>query len=301
MPSPAATFRGLLSLALTSLVIGPWSLVISAQPTTTAAAEPLIETHEYARPDGISLTLDLYRPATTSTPFPLVVFVHGGGWTNGDKTVGFKKASWLTEHGFAVASINFRQIDVAGWPAQINDCYAAVRWLRENGARLNLATDHIAAAGTSSGGHLVALMGTRPYPETEPTSSRVQAVVDWFGPADLLTMPPNNVGNGRTAEDVANSNGAKLLRATVREVPELAKDASALYHASSDDAAFLIIHGDADTGVPVDQSLRLHVALKTAGVSSQIVILPGAGHGGKPFETPKARATVVAFLNRVLR
>jgi acetyl esterase/lipase len=296
MPSPASIFRRLrllLSFALTSLVI-------SAQPTIIAA-EPLIETHEYARPDGVSLTLDLYRPTATSTPSPLVVFVHGGGWTNGDKTVGLKKAVWLTAHGVAVASIDFRQIDVAGWPAQINDCYAAVRWLRENGARLNLATEHIAAAGTSSGGHLVALMGTRPYPETESTSSRVQAVVDWFGPADLLTMPPNNVGHGRTAEDVANSNGAKLLRATVREVPALAKDASALYQASHDDAAFLIIHGDADEGVPVDQSQRLHAALKSAGASSQLVILPGAGHGGKAFETKEARTTVVEFLNRTLR
>lgn len=265
------------------------------------AAEPQIETHEYARPDGISLTLDLYRPDRSSGPTPVIVFVHGGGWKNGDKTVGRKKAGWLTEHGFAVASIDFRQTDVAGWPAQINDCYAAVRWLRENGKQLGLDTEHIGAAGTSSGGHLVALMGTRPYPENESTSSRVQAVLDWFGPADLLTMPPNNVGNGRTAEDVANSNGAKLLRATVREVPERAKDASALYQSSADDAAFLIVHGDADEGVPVDQSERLHAALTSAGASSQLVILPGAGHGGKAFETSDARASVVRFFDQHLR
>lgn len=301
MPSPTSIFHRPFSLrqkvSLCSLSL--CCLGFLTLPVT--AAKPRVETHEYARPDGIPLTLDLYRPVKASAPTPLVIFVHGGGWKNGDKTVGLKKAAWLTEHGFTVASIDFRQIDVAGWPAQINDCYAAVRWLRENGESLGLNTERIAAAGTSSGGHLVALMGTRPYPETESTSSRVQAVVDWFGPADLLTMPPNNVGDGRTAEDVANSNGAKLLRATVREVPELAKDASALYQASADDAAFLIIHGDADTGVPVDQSLRLHVALKTAGASSKIVILPGAAHGGKPFETPKARATVVEFLNRTLR
>ena len=144
-------------------------------------------------------------------------------------------------------------------------------------------------------------MGTRPYPETESTSSRVQAVVDWFGPADLLTMPPNNVGNGRTPEDVANSNGAKLLRATVLDVPDLAKDASALYQASPDDAAFLIIHGDADEGVPVDQSQRLHSALTAAGAASKLIIIPGAAHGGKPFETEAARTTVVEFLNRELR
>ncbi|MDB4474635.1 alpha/beta hydrolase, partial [Opitutaceae bacterium] len=259
------------------------------------------ETHEYSRPDGNPLTLDIYRPEVSFGELPVVVFVHGGGWKNGDKTVVRKKATWLTEHGFAVASIDFRQTDVAGWPAQIDDCYAAVRWLRENGEQLGLATKSIAAAGTSSGGHLVALMGTRPYSGDETASSRVQAVVDWFGPADLLTMPPNNVGNGRTAEDVANSNGAKLLRATVLEVPERAKDASALYQASADDAAFLILHGDADEGVPVDQSQRLHAALVEAGAESQLIIYPGAGHGGKAFEAEESRASVVAFLNQNLR
>jgi acetyl esterase/lipase len=243
----------------------------------------------------------MYRPEVSFGELPVVVFVHGGGWENGDKTVVRKKATWLTEHGFAVASIDFRQTDVAAWPAQIDDCYAAVRWLRENGEKLGLATERIAAAGTSSGGHLVALMGTRRFPGHETTSSRVQAVVDWFGPADLLTMPPNNVGNGRTAEDVANSNGAKLLRATVREVPERAKDASALYQASADDAAFLILHGDADEGVPIDQSQRLHAALLEAGAESQLIVYPGAGHGGKAFETPAARARVVTFLNQHLR
>ncbi|GAB5559716.1 MAG: alpha/beta hydrolase [Synoicihabitans sp.] len=265
------------------------------------AAEPKVETHTYAEHESGELTLDIYRPNDESTRTPLVIFVHGGGWKNGNKTVVRKKATWLTEYGFAVASIDFRQTDVAGWPAQINDCYAAVRWLRENGPNLGLATERIAAAGTSSGGHLVALMGTRPYPGRETTSSQVQAVVDWFGPADLLTMPPNNVGNGRTAEDVANSNGAKLLRATVRDVPDRAKDASAMYQVSGDDAAFLILHGDADDGVPIDQSERLHAALLEAGVDSTIVVLPGAGHGGKAFETREVRTKVIAFLNKQLR
>jgi acetyl esterase/lipase len=276
-------------------------ILVNSGLVATANPEPTFATHEYSRPDGNPLTLDIYRPEVSFGELPVVVFVHGGGWKNGDKTVVRKKATWLTEHGFAVAGIDFRQTDVAGWPAQIDDCYTAVRWLRENGEKLGLATERIAAAGTSSGGHLVALMGTRPYPGDESTSSRVQAVLDWFGPADLLTMPPNNVGNGRTAEDVANSNGAKLLRATVREVPERAKDASALYQASADDAAFLILHGDADEGVPIDQSQRLHAALLEAGVESQLIVYPGAGHGGKAFETPAARASVVTFLNQHLR
>ena len=89
------------------------------------------------------------------------------------------------------------------------------------------------------------------------TSSQVQAVCDWFGPSELMTMPPNNVGNGRTPEDVARSNGARLLGATVRDVPKLAADASAIDHVSSDDPPFLIMHGDQDPGVPLQQSRKL--------------------------------------------
>ncbi len=175
-----------------------------------------------------------------------------------------------------------------------------MRWLRSNAKKYNIDVEHIGAFGTSAGGHLVALMGTRRYPGDEEESSNVQAVCDWFGPSDLLTMPPNNVGNGRTAEDVANSNGAKLLRATVREVPKLAKDASALHQVTADDASFLIMHGDKDPGVPLAQSVRLHEALRKAGVSSQLEVIKGAGHGGKLFQTPQARQTVLKFFQRTL-
>ena len=230
-----------------------------------------------------------------------MVFVHGGGWKNGSKNSARSKAAWLVEHDFAVAGIQYRLTDVAQWPAQINDCYAAVRWLRDNADKYQLDAKLIGAWGTSAGGHLVALMGTRRYPGAEETSSQVSAVCDWFGPSDLLTMPPNNVGNGRTEEDIAKSNGAKLLGATVRDVPKLAHDASALQNVSGDDAAFLIMHGDKDPGVPLAQSERLHKALRAAGVSSQLVVLKGAGHGGKSFSSGQSKATVVDFFTRALK
>ncbi len=154
---------------------------------------------EYASPGGHSLKLDLHLPAQVSGRRPAVVFVHGGGWKNGSKASGAKVAAWLAEHGFVVASIDYRLTDAAGWPAQIDDCYEAVRWLRRNADKYSVDSEHIGAWGTSAGAHLAALMGTRPYPGKETTSSRVQAVCDWFGPSDLLTMPPNNIGNGRTA------------------------------------------------------------------------------------------------------
>jgi len=152
---------------------------------------------EYSRPDGHALLLDVLRPKQANGPTPVVVFVHGGGWKNGSRNSGEKNGAWLVDEGFAIVSIDYRLTGAAQWPAQIDDCYEAVRWVRRNAQKYNFDPHHIAAWGTSAGGHLVALMGTRTYPDSEDVSSRVQAVCDWFGPSELLTMPPNNVGNDR--------------------------------------------------------------------------------------------------------
>lgn len=267
-----------------------------------AAAEEyqLIKDLEYSRPNGYSLSLDLYLPEKTGkTPSPVVLWVHGGGWLNGSKKK--CKAAWLTEEGYAVVSIDYRLTDVAIWPAQIDDCREAVRWVRRNADKYGLDADRIGSWGSSAGGHLVALMGTLPYPRNESVSSRVTAVCDWFGPTELLTMPPNNVGDGRTEADVAASNGAKLLGVTVKDSPKLAKRASAYDNVSKDDAAFLIMHGDEDPGVPMKQSVQFFERLQKKKVPSQLEIIKGAGHGGKLFDTPEVRATVAAFFDRYLK
>ncbi len=138
-------------------------------------------------------------------------------------------AAWLTQHGFAIASIDYWLTDVVQRHSQIDDCYAAVRWVRENSDQHKIDLIRVGAWGTSAGGHLVALMGTRPCPDSsEKVLSRVQAVCDWFGPTELLTMPPNNICNGRAEADIAQSKRAKLLGATVRDIPKLAMDASAI-------------------------------------------------------------------------
>lgn len=287
------TYQALLRLCLVLAVTN----CACATPEDRVPARPRVQRDlEYARPDGIPLTLDLFLPADESSgPWPVVVFVHGGGWKNGSKQTGEKTAAWLTEDGFAVASINYRLTDVAQWPAQINDCFEAVRWVRRNAETYQLQPDRIGAWGTSAGAHLAALMGTRPFGGPEDVSSRVQAVCDWFGPADLLTMPPNVVGNGRTEADVAASNGAKLLGATVRDVPDLARDASALHNVSPDDCPFLIMHGDQDTGVPPIQSRQFHQQLCAHGITSTLRIVKGAGHGGKLFHADSSRAVVRTF------
>jgi acetyl esterase/lipase len=245
------------------------------------------------------LQLDLYRPKEASDTLPVVVWVHGGGWKNGSKDR--CPAAWLAAHGFAVASINYRLTHQAQWPAQIDDCRAAVRWLRENAKTFNLTPDRIGAWGSSAGGHLVALLGTLDPPDSEGTSSQVQAVCDWFGPTDLLTMPPNTISETRTEADIAQSNGAKLLGATVRDVPALAKQASALCQVSEDDPPFLIMHGEKDPGVPLSQSQRLHEKLLTAGAQSELKVIANAGHGGKEFQAPEAKQLVLDFFSKTLK
>jgi dipeptidyl aminopeptidase/acylaminoacyl peptidase len=128
----------------------------------------------------------------------------------------------------------------------------------------------------------------------------VKAVIDLYGPVDLLTMPPNMPGPGKTETDLAQSNGAIMLGGIIRDIPEKAKAASALYHVSKDDAPFLILHGSKDPGVPLDQSQRLHAALGEVGVTSTFHIVEGAGHGGKEFNTPEVEAVIRTFLQAQL-
>lgn len=254
----------------------------------------------YAQPPTGPLALDLYLPEQpTAEKLPVVVWVHGGGWKGGSKQN--CPFTWLAAEGYAVASLDVRLLPTAIWPAQIEDPRAAIRWLRTHAADYGLDPARVAISGGSSGGHVAALVGTLPAPAGETVSSRVQAVVDLYGPTDLLTMPPNLPGPGKTDADLAKANGAILLGGIVRDRPELARQASALHQVSADDPPFLILHGDADPGVPLDQSVRLDARLREAGVPSELHVLKGAGHGGKAFDTPEVRAVIRAFLGHTLR
>ena len=291
--------RPVLSILITIM----FSININAQKKKNSQKLPdyinKISDIEFAKEGEKSLKLDLYLPKDSSEKVPVIMWVHGGGWKQGSK----EKAQglWLVKEGYAVASISYRLTQEAIWPAQINDCRSAVRFLRSNAAKYNLDPSKIAAWGGSAGGHLVAVLGTQELPKDEKVSSRVQAVLDWYGPADLLTMPPNVVSDKRTIEQVSNSNGAKLLGKTVCDVPDLAKEASAFWNVSKDDPPFLIMHGDKDPGVPVEQSMKLHEKQKEIGAPTELFIVKGAGHGGKLFQTDEAKKVVLTFFDKVLK
>jgi acetyl esterase/lipase len=242
--------------------------------------------------------LDLYLPDKTDKPDkaegrrPLIVWIHGGAWLAGSKDR--CPAVFLVPKGYAVASVNYRLSQHALFPAQIEDCKAAIRWLRANAGKYHLDPDHVGVWGASAGGHLVAMLGTAGgVKELEgkggnlDQSSRVQCVVDWFGPSDLPTM-----GGGHNNPD---SPEARLIGGTVRQNPEKARKASPLTYVSKDSAPFLIMHGDRDNLVPLGQSESLAAALKKAGVEAKLVVVKGNGHGGPGFNSPANRKLIEEF------
>jgi len=229
----------------------------------------------YKRVNDIALTLDLYRPEEVSGLLPVIVCIHGGHWGAGGKEK--CPAVALVQDGFAVASINYRRTTTAPFPAQIEDCKAAVRWLRANASTYHLDPDHIGVCGYSAGGHLAALLGTSGgVPELEGSgdnmqySSQVQAVCDVAGPADLLAM--TNLGPKRTFAIEG------LLGGPVEKDKAKAIAASPIHYVSKDDPPFLIVHGEGDRVVPVEQSQRLYEELRKAGVNATLKILPHVGH-----------------------
>lgn len=259
--------------------------------------------------------LDLYAPVTGKGPSPVVVWVHGGGWAAGDKRL--SPASFqlrLVERGYAVASVNYRLSGEATFPAQIQDVKAAVRWLRANAGRYGLDPKRVGAWGSSAGGHLAALLGTSGGVEAlegaslgnRKQSSRVQAVVDWYGPTDFLVMDSQAEAIGcprRFGHGAPGSPEARLLGATIGERPELARAANPVTYASRDDPPTLIEHGSADCTVAPGQSVLLRDALAPLLRKNRVWfnVLEGSGHGGPAFSSEENIALVLRFLDRYVK
>lgn len=249
--------------------------------------------------------LDLYLPKSDG-PLPLVIWVHGGGWRQGTKG-GNLPALRLTRLGYAVASIDYRLSGDAKFPAQIEDCKAAVRWLRAHAKKYNLDPDRFGAWGSSAGGHLVAFLGTSgsvkefEVGENLKVSSGVQAVCDWFGPTDLLQMDAHAPANSVWKHDAPDSPEGLLIGGPIQENQDKAARANPIIYITPDDPPFLIMHGDQDPAVPIHQSELLSTALQKAGVPVKFQTIKGAGHGGRGFMQPDVSAMVDAFFDARLK
>jgi acetyl esterase/lipase len=255
----------------------------------------------YATVGGKPLGLDLHLPDGVRNP-PLVVWVHGGGWSAGTKENYPKE---LVGKGFAVASLDFRQTTEAPFPANVHDIKAGIRFLRAKAADYGYRTDRIAIAGASSGGHLAALVGvTNGNKELEGSvgdyakqSSSVQAIVSYFGASNLTTILAQSTPFGLNVRRPALE---RLLVALPENAKELAVQASPVSHVDRSDPPLLLLHGDQDPQMPINQSHELQGAYAKLALDVDFDVLHGAAHGGEAFFAGEPLERAVKFLQRTI-
>jgi acetyl esterase/lipase len=282
--------------------------VASGQTGTGGATDPKVDhlkNVDYVGSKNPRQTLDLLLPKDrASKKRPMVVFVHGGGWMSGKKEDGLAIIRAIAATGdYATATINYRLTQEAGWPSQIHDCKAAIRFLRGKADEYGVDPDKIGVMGASAGGHLVAMLGTSggidglegSLGSFLKQSSRVQCVVNFFGPANFLTF----FGKEVAIEKMRRDNMAiRLLGKEEEEIKTNAKAASPVTWITRDDAPFLTAHGTRDNLVPFAQAVELHGALEKSGVKSHLIAMEGAGHG---FANPELNQRIKSFLDEHLR
>jgi acetyl esterase/lipase len=224
---------------------------------------------EYTQVDGRSLFLDLYTPragyqtpgAPPPAPTPVIVWIHGEAGPFVDRYP--SPVARMVGNGYAVASINYRSSAEATQAQQLEDCRAAIRWLRANADKYSLDADHIGVWGISEGGRLAVLLGTSAGLKDSDPASRVEAVVDFAGPVNDKGLNP-------------------------------------IAYAAKDSAPIVIVHGDGDNSVPLQQSQALVAALRKAGADPTLIVVKGAGHDFKQLRQGDSVEAVNNFLDQNL-
>jgi len=286
MHMPFLKFRGcLFAFLLLALPVFAQAQInppgISPAPAFPAFFDGIVVFHNVITGKGgmNDLHAEIAYPGNAAKPMPAIIFIHGGGWISGNDTQAPLRD--IAKSGYFAASIEYRLSNVAKWPAQIQDCKLAVRWLRANAAKYNVDPNRIGVWGSSAGGHLVACLGTMAdvkeyegdggYPGV---SSAVQAVVDFFGPTDfthanIFSPPAIKLTEG-------------LFGVPYEENPGLWKSGSPLFYVKAGDPPMLLVHGDSDGLVPLAQSTVFDEALTRAGVPHQFLVVKNGDHGFKP-------------------
>lgn len=247
---------------------------------------------EYAKVGDRSLKLDLYLPQRddASSRSPLVVWVHGGAWRAGSKD-NVPLLRWL-DHGFAIASVEYRLSPEAKFPAQVHDIKGAIRFLRARANEFGLDPQRFVIAGGSAGGHLAALVGVSsgiaPLEGTIGNQvdmrSDVRAIVSFYGASDLQTILQQSTEYGLSVRVPALQ---LFLGGQPSELPEVAKLASPITHVDPTDPPLWLIHGDADPQMPIEQSRQLADLYRQTGLPVDFEVIPGGRHGGEAFFAPE--------------
>ena len=291
--------RNYFFLAVLALIV-----VISMQALSQSKKNEIRQISDLNYVDGHNYfqQLDLYLPpSAASRKLPLIVWIHGGAWRDGDKSD--TPALTFAKAGYAVASLNYRLSDKASFPAQINDCKAAIRWLRAHADDYGLDSKKIGAFGMSAGGHLVALLGATnddKHFDCGPNlkySSSVQAVCDWCGPTDMFTLAEQAPDGCQIKWRGADSPLILFLGGAPESVSALAKMASPALLVKAGAPPCLIMHGDKDDVVPYAQSQELFAALKKCKNDVRLVPVKNAAHN---FATPENLKLVLEFFDEKL-
>jgi len=285
-------------------ILWSWTVVSLLWAAGGSAAESngvqVLRDIEYARAGELALKLDLHLPRGKARA-PLLVWVHGGAWRSGSKSN--MPLAKLVEDGYAVASVDYRLSTQAKFPAQIHDLKAAVRFLRGHGLEWKLPVKKILMAGDSAGGHLAALVGvSNGHAELEgevgrdrAQSSDVQGIISFYGGANLTTILQQSTPHGLSVRVPALE---LLLGGQPDEAPVLARLASPVFHVDKNDPPLLLLHGDQDPQMPVNQALELLGAYQKVKAQVQWEVVHGAAHGGAVFYDDERIAVVKKFLRR---
>lgn len=263
-------------------------LIVLAGGMTCASAEEIVveENVQYVNNIFLPLTLDIARPAGEG-PYPAIVFIHGGGWRQGSRRSYREKIEEAAKRGYVAATISYRLLSWEGdekaptkingnFPAQVNDCKSAIRWLRANAKKYHVNPDKIGVTGGSAGGHLSLMVGLTDAKDLEgkfenlDQSSKAQAVVNVFGPTEMVSS---------YEKSIAPYIFALFMGGPPERAADNYKAASPITYVTADDPPVLTIHGTNDALVPFDQATQLDEAMKKAGVSHTLLKLEGAGHG----------------------
>lgn len=279
------------------LTVAGLAIALLGSAVAVADAARHITDLVYATVGGKNLSLDLHLPSGVRHP-PLLVFVHGGAWTTGSKA---QYPTFLLERGFAVASVDFRSSNEAPFPADVFDIKAGIRYLRAKASYYGYRSNRIAIVGASSGGHLAALVGvTNGDQALEGTegeylseSSSVQAIVSYFGASDLTTILAQSTPAGLAVREPALK---RLLGAAPEQVPALAKLASPIFHVTRNAPPILLLHGDQDTQMPLNQAYEMQWAYEQVGRHVEVLILHGVDHDAGPFFHDAPVERVAQFL-----